>query len=258
MATTVARSHRDIIISNLHFKVPTQNQSGTGKTAYVDIDASTRQSPEFQLGDETLRVPFGARFPQGGEGGDVMNIELSLDDPEVLSFLTEWDNRCIQWIMDNPGFLGKKKISAEGAADAYTPLVKPSKSDPTKYAPLCRVKVNIGNDPKRRTDVFVADGAGGARVGSADDITPNSTVKAIISAGSIFFINRGFGVSLKAKKILVYPNTTKTDVGFRFGSDETTITTTGAAKQDVVHFDQSTVDTIPDETMREVDLADAM
>ena len=225
----LAASYRDIPMETLHYKDPQQNQSGTGKTAYIDIDQNTQRSPEFQLGEGALRCPFGARYPQGGEGGPNMNIELSLDDPEVRQFLDNWDEKNKEWIQSHPDFLGKKKVSAEAAADAYIPLVKHSKSDPEKYAPLCRVKVNVGERASQRTEIYVMDGTSSCRRGTAQDITSNCSVKAIVTAGSIFFVNRTFGLTMKAKKILVYPSDSKRDVGFRFTADEAVVGCSGEA-----------------------------
>ena len=63
----VAASHRDVVMDVLHYKDPTQNESGTGKTAYIDVDSNTRRSPEFQLGDGTPAAPSVPAFHRGAK-----------------------------------------------------------------------------------------------------------------------------------------------------------------------------------------------
>ena len=179
-----------------------------------------------------------------------MNIELSLDDPSVLEFLTKWDAKNVQWIQEHPEFLGKKKVSAEAATDAYIPMVKVSKKDPDKYAPLCRVKVNVGPREDRRTEVYVVEGSS-VRRGTADDIGRNSSLKVIVCAGSIFFVNRTFGLTMKAKKILVYPSEDRREIGFRFAEGEAGVAYGGGDGGAAAPHDD-------DDTMRDVDLSAAM
>tara|TARA_B100001142_G_C14049724_1_gene545400 strand:- start:29 stop:712 length:684 start_codon:yes stop_codon:yes gene_type:complete len=194
--------------------------------SYIDMSATDRARPKFQLA-EKMRVPFGVRDANmsGMETNNPRkNMELSVDDASVAKFFQKLDTQNIDVATANSEKWFKKKLSRDAVEQMYRTSCSP---DPNgKYAPLLRVKVGTAA-AHMPTRIFVAraTGTGGKMKytpGTIDDVTPFSHVTPIVSIGGMWFMSKGFGMSLTCTDLLVYPSDQDESQAFPFviGDDD--------------------------------------
>ena len=208
----------DIRVADMVIKPPTKNTKG-GMNAFLDLSATDRRCPHFQLA-EHMRVPFGIRRKDynDDESNPRKNMEVSLDDVDLRAFfenvdlhvLTQASENSVEW------FKAKTKLDVETLRErVYKETCKKSSEG---FAPLLRLKVTDvdGHNPTR---IFVAtsnsDGTYRYSSGTIDDVTPNSHVTPIVKMAGIWFVSKSFGLTLNCTDLLVYPSAKPSEFPFQ-------------------------------------------
>lgn len=211
------------------FDEPKKNQN-SGLNVYVK-SPETKRNPRFQF--PKCRCPFGVQDPQGDrEGGAAAaaagaaatgssrkNLELSVDEPSMVSWAQRVDERMISWITENCQALFKKEMKQSTVEALYRQLAAPSTTE--GYAPLMRIKVNASG--KQVTNVLVVRDEGDPerglplryRQGTLEEVTPHCHVIPIVEAAGLWIISKACGFTLVATDLLVFPAAKKGGFAFR-------------------------------------------
>ena len=202
----------DYDISKTVYKDPVKNSRG-GLNGYMDTSSENRSNPRFQL--EKCRTPFGISDRQQDSEFARKNLELSCDSEKMLAFFKAFDQQNVKEASKNSESWFKKSLSEEALGDTlYRWTAQESKEG--KYAPLVRIK--ISETGRKPTNIYIvyedADGKQKYRKGSADEIVKDSFVVPIIEVGGLWFVSKGFGMTLSATDLLVYPAAKKEEFGF--------------------------------------------
>ena len=221
MSRSVASQHaptaENFAFDDLVFREPVQNSHG-GTAVYIDKSATSRNTARVQL--PSCRVPFGVSW-KNWQGEDVpegkrKNMEIDLSDPAALAWAQNLDERVIKEAMAHPEWFSggkkpkKKTLSRELVETLYRPCVQTSKSDPDKYAPTMRIKVDDGAASSHRNTIVRIvteddDGNMEYEKGTLRDITRQSDVVAIVKVQGLYFVGRSsFGVTMVASDLLLW------------------------------------------------------
>ena len=213
------------------FQPPTEARSGRGKTVYINASPANGRNPSFQM--PKCRVPWGADPGLEPRPENTRwNMELSVDDEELQTFLHKIDDVALNWLVKNSVACFGKETSRLVLDDAgmYRKVVQPSKQG--GYAPLCRTKVIIGragdnNSAVRKsknnmTNVLIVTKEENGEVleympGTKDDLTPNSIVVPRVEVGGMWFISGKCGMSFVVTDVLVWPAEKQEEFPFSFG-----------------------------------------
>jgi hypothetical protein len=185
-------------------------QFGTreGKFASVKTDG---QIVRFTMGsvEKPLRAPFGISEPFDGSDSERRTLAVESEDPACVAKVREIDAAVLTAAKENcVAWLGKQ-LDDVSIGVMHTPLVKMN-AKKEDMPPLLTTKVTLG-----KTEFFVAkpgkrtsSGAAATRVGTKDDLVANSKVMLKVSATSVMFGNKQFGVSLNVDAALIFPGAT--------------------------------------------------
>ena len=195
--------YTDIDLESIYYKEPVTNSRG-GLTVYLDTNKTNKRNPRVQFAK--MRAPFGVsdRFDDNPTGRK--NLELSVEDPSQLEWLTKFDTQNVTKAAENSVKWFKSEIPAEELKNhLYRPSAKMHPED--KFPPLVRVKISTESKP---TNIYIVykDGTGKERYrrGDTSEITRDSMVTAIVDIGGLWFVQRGFGTTFLATDLLVWPN----------------------------------------------------
>lgn len=178
----------------------------------VFLHTAQKRNPMIQL--DRSRCPFGVQ--EGMEESSRKNLELSIGNPEFVAFAQALDQQNIKWTAENSQTVFKKEMNTATVEALYRTLLAPQKNG---YEPLLRLKINAPTS-KAPTNVMVVLQEGTAtqplryRPGSLEDVTPHCEVVPIVEVVGLWFIAKGFGMTLVATDLLVYPAAKKG--GFNF------------------------------------------
>ncbi len=179
-----------------------KNRNGGKFVPFVGTDGNrmfaTIQTP-------TLNIPFGISAYRNNPDSDPdsYNIDVSFrgsdSDPRVAAFLDkmrELDEYLIDAAVENSeAWFGKQK-SREVLEDTYRKLVKEHPQG--KYPAVMKVRIPM-RDGKVTCSFFDAD----RKSISMEDVAKGSTVKLIIEANQIWQVNSNWGITWKARQVLV-------------------------------------------------------
>ena len=171
----------------------------------------------LQLGtkDEPLRVPFGVSEPLNGGKAERKTMDIEVDG-DLAGMLKAIDAHVVSEAIKRPlDFFGKNLDEAAVRA-MHIPLVT------EKEGKLSTVRTKVKLGAKLPTVVRVVTGESKFRRGSADDVTKNSKVAAMVGLSSVWFATKMFGVSLNVDQLMVWPgkDTKSTDIGAFTGFDD--------------------------------------
>lgn len=155
---------------------------------------------------DRCRVPFGVQDNLEDTSSSRKNLELSISNTGFQSWASALDAQNIKWVTENSQAVFKKDMKHATVEALYRSMLTPQKGD---YAPLLRVKVNASG--RQATQVFVVEDEGDGnmplkyRPGTVDDVSPHSEVLPIVEVVGLWFIAKGFGMTLLATDLLVFP-----------------------------------------------------
>lgn len=209
--------YADVDITQWTYQEPTRNTNG-GTSVYM-TDSRTGRNPKVQF--PKCRVPFGLQDGKGENGETKQttrkNLELDVSDPTLRAWAQTLDAKNAQFVVDNSQQMFKKDMKLATVEALQRPLAPPS-SKP-QYNPLMRLKVNTAGRAPTRVMVVEEEGTSDAplqwRTGTFADLTPGCHVVPIVEVSGLWFVSKGFGMTLAATDLLVYP--TEDTVEFPFG-----------------------------------------
>ena len=196
-----AATYDSIDSEMLSFSKQLTNKNG-GK--YVVVSHAGKRL-HFQYGvDETdmMISPFGISTEYSKEDGSKLSLDLNLSDAKKQCTQGVEEKMIQEAILQGADWF-KNKANEAAIRGMHTSVIKVS-SKP-EYADRVRVKIVVhGND---QTAIFVGQVENGVlsyRSGSVDDLVKNCMVLPIVN-GSIWFMNRMWGMSLTASALIVVP-----------------------------------------------------
>lgn len=169
---------------------------------------------QYNKAGEKLFIPFDVRPSPNGRPSLDLRVGAESD---LASVMTKWDEYIVAYAVEHAQqWFGHSDI--DRIRREYNPLLKPSKDRPDqrKFDPLTRVKLD------QSTQVWKTVGTSGtdpsqpkvARA-SVDDIGIRSEAVVQATFNNVYFMASGWGVSMLAHKVLVYPDD-DADNGFNF------------------------------------------
>lgn len=201
-------SHIDL--DNLEFKTPTNNRSG-GKVVHVSTKPGSSEWKDrirFQMSEDqktNLQVAvWGLSTPLAGQDTTRRTLELSVESPELLQFLTKCDELNQKKALEMAPEWFKKSLNMEQIKNMYVPLLKPPVKEGSPYT--VRVKVKTGEYP---TKLYAVKDSNESTLnyttGTVEDLSRNSKCLVMVETVGLWFMSRQFGMSLTATEILVWP-----------------------------------------------------
>ena len=211
-----ATEYSKVDISQFVYKSPQKNKKG-GMNAYVDSSKDDPSNPKVQF--PKCRCPFGLSDKKADAGEYARrNLELSADDQGMLEWIQKFDTQNIEVAAKNSETWFRKKLSFDALSTTlYRHCAQASQKDPDKYAPLVRVKVTESG--KNMTNVFIVykdakTGEEKYKRGDFDALTKNCHVVPIVEVSGLWFVSKGFGCTLVATDLLVWPSEQEDEFGF--------------------------------------------
>lgn len=220
MHTNEPLLYNNVNVAEWVYQRAVDGKNGRGKSIYINQSSTNKSNPVFQL--PKCRVPFGVR---GGleqkPDAPRMNMELSVEDPNMIDFLKDIDQHNIRILMEqSEACFGRPKSRAVLEEGIYRSVLQYSNSG--DYAPLCRTKVcvdrsadGVGEDSKprrmRQTNVMVVEreNKDGEVVeyspGTLADIQPHCMVLTVIEVGGLWIVNGKCGFSFVVTHVMVWP-----------------------------------------------------
>lgn len=199
-----------INIDNLDYRSPTNNKNG-GKVVVVStMQGSTdwKDRIRFQMSEDeqTNRqtAVWGLGSPLPGQDASRRTLELTIESPTLLDFLTRLDehNVSVAHKMSENWF--KKQLDMEQIRNMYVSLVKAPMKEGLKHT--VRVKVKCGEYP---TNIYAASSSDTVLTYNKtthNDLSKNVKCMVIAETVGLWFMSRQFGMSLTATDIVVWPD----------------------------------------------------
>lgn len=207
-------TYRDIQVQTLEYKEPRNNPQTGGKMVNVSTVPGSndynhrlrfQMSPDCHTDLQTAL--YGVSTPMPGQLEDRRRtLELSVDNPELLTFLTELDNKNIDVATSNSESWFKKSMDRHTVENMYHSVLRmPSSAD---YKPTVRTKVKIAE--RTNTNVWVVmSGEDKEELqyarGTSADITKGCRCMVIVETSGLWFASKQFGMSLVVTDIMVWP-----------------------------------------------------
>ena len=202
---------------------PTQNlytsvRGKTGRAARVRFQMSDALlDPYAKTGIEDLpSTPFKLSEPIPGAPPNKRSLGLSIPAGNLQTFFMQLDNLNLKTVFEgrNTFFPKAKDLTKDGIEQMYTSTLRMDKEG--KYDPVVSVKVRLpdeSGDDDAVTEIFVyvrtnvqANGVPEVitRRGTQEDLKVGNRFAVTVESSGLWFLQRGFGMSLVAKQILVY------------------------------------------------------
>lgn len=207
-----------IDINALEYKQPTNNRSG-GKVVNVSTvpgSVDWKDRLRFQMSEDDKQnlqtAVWGLGTPLPGQDTSRRTLELSIESPELLTFLEQLDEKNLETAVTQSPEWFRKTLDASAVKQMYNSLVKESSKPDTK--PTVRVKVKCGDYPTNIYVVHDTDASGNLTYvkGGPEDLVRNVKCLVMVETGGLWFMSRQFGMSLTATEILVWPNRRNTGI----------------------------------------------
>jgi hypothetical protein len=201
----------DFTPSSTKFSDVKTNRAG-GKMVYPNVGGQN-----IVLQTPKLFVPFGVRQPDSDKVSSVtVTTSIKGYDQEgtaqqlFCQKLEELDRMVIKEAVNNPEWqkllgMKKNKVSEETVEMLYVPLVKQSEG----YAPNFNVKMPVEyGTTDIKTELYHKKKQIKLDLENVSEHLPRfSEVKFLMRVGSVWFINKKFGVTIRAVQAVVYPPT---------------------------------------------------
>lgn len=201
----------DVDVTKWAFGESKKNANGQGSNIRLKQSSSSMSSPQFIL--ERMRSPFGIQEPYVGdeakgerapvENSTRRNMNMNVESPQLLEWLTNLDEHLIQWATTNSASIFGRVIKRSTIEDVvFFRSLRPSKNP--NYPPSFRVKVNIAGD---KVCQFLINIPGTSEFfrGTPDDVVRGSEVIPTVLAYHLWVTPNQFGVLFLATHLLVFP-----------------------------------------------------
>lgn len=188
----------------------------------------------FQMSEDNKtnlqQAVWGLSTPLQGQDPSRRTLELTVESPELLTFLQNLDEQNIKTAVNSSQEWFRKEMDFNSIKPMYVPLAKEAQKKDQKAT--VRVKVKCGDYPTNIYVVEDVDDNGNITYskGSVDDLTKN--VKCLVMAETVglWFMSRQFGMSLTATDIMVWPNRRSTGIdAFTMSCDTKLVKQSGAS-----------------------------
>lgn len=194
------------------YKEPRKNNSG-GYQAWIDESPTAKRSPSCQL--EECTAKFGVADPQEGQENSLRrNLEISVSHEGMQKWLAGLDGQNVSVATRDSKKFFKKDYDESQVNMLYRNCLQLHE----KYDPLLRLKITIGG--RNKTNVYKVTGKDPE---TGDDIFEDADytcinkyarVVPVVSFSSMWYVSRGFGMSILCTDIMVYPNVEKKKTNF--------------------------------------------
>lgn len=185
----------------IKFSAVEKNRMG-GRMVHLQMPGADKRG-RIVLQTPVMALPFGAQPYQDPNTGDVMSwstdVSFRDNDPKVVQFMETikvLDEVMLKAAHENSAEWFGKKMAPEVLGEFYRKLVKPSNNP--LFAPTMKLKIPLVNG-EISTQVFDESKA----PKTMDYVTKGTSCRLIIELGSIWFINKSFGVSWKVLQMAV-------------------------------------------------------
>lgn len=208
MANTILKVE-DVKFSDWTFSNVRPNPNGS-KSVYINCD-----NHRINIQTPKMRIPFGLQKNQWNEGDTPkysLDLSFSSDaNPKLDAFHTLMeglDETVLKEAMEHPkDWFGKNKLSKELATELFTSVIRKYKDQETKeftgkYPDT--IKLKITKDGRYQTKCYGPDKQ---PVDMEEALKPGAQVIAIMQISQIWISTMGFGVSLIASQLKVFPPT---------------------------------------------------
>jgi hypothetical protein len=198
-------------VSELAYAPIRKNPSGS-KSVYVNTgDAGDRlRFGLYEQRTSPQTIIWDVSCPPGSDNPERLSLDVSVNSDNVAAVLRELDARNVdEAVKHSKEWLGKE-CSRASIQNMYFPLLRDSVNDGPPHA---RTKVNVGE--ARPVRVLVAHGSIQSDEldcsdGGQQDLTRNSKALVIVETNGLWFSNSGFGMSLTATDVVVWPSSSTT------------------------------------------------
>ena len=174
-----------------------------------------KRNPIIQL--DRCRCPFGIQ--DGMEESARKNLELSIGNDEFIQFARRLDAHNVQYATTKSMELFRQNMTEATVSAFYRSLLSPQKSG---YAPLLRVKINATGNQTTKVFVVTAEPTATSpmryRPGTLEEVTAHCEVLPIVEVVGLWFISKGFGMTLVATDLLVFPAPKRGGFHFSLGT----------------------------------------
>lgn len=214
--TSPITMYTDFDPRNLRFGALEKNKKG-GKFVNVSLPSSKRaiiQTPE-------VSVPFGVTANQEAATGEIQSysIEVSMRNPHdnrgiqpFLDRMLALDDVLLEAAVANSKEWFGKSMSKDVVAELLRKLVR-QPANP-QYPPQVKIKVPLSNG--KVTSRFFDENCNEV---SMDYVTKGCTVKMILELGSVWFVNKNFGVTWRLVQAAVTSRKDQFDA-YAFATDD--------------------------------------
>ena len=193
----------EAILSNIAYGECRPNQNGLGKACNMNfMDNGTPAKLIVQT--PKMYAPFGAKEWEAKEPGKAPKFDLVLNFKGNSAMMTQFtelikhiDEANITYAFDNQeAFFGEKGKSRDIIADRYSTLY--NIKDP-KYDPKLNTKLDVrqGNYQGQVYDT-------NATVQPLEYVTPQCYVQALIEFGSMWVVDKRFGMTVRTIQMMVH------------------------------------------------------
>ena len=201
---TGAQTFSNVDFKDFFRKEPKRNSNG-GFNSYIDLDSTTKQAPRIQWSECIAK--FGISEPM--EGSTRRNLELSVKDDSMLTWLRGFDRANIEHVAEYSETYFKKKLTEDVLGQTLYRYSAPDHPE-GKYEPLWRIKVQLTG--KGKTNFYKVEeevGADGKKEQvivpcDAAALQPWCRVVAITNLTGLWFVSKGFGCTYAASDVLIY------------------------------------------------------
>jgi hypothetical protein len=194
--------------SHVTISAPKTLQSGA-KQAYLNYDGGKMLMQTAQ----SMTVPFGLNCADKF-GPPEYSVDLSFrgheQNPEIKQFMEtvmELDKLMVEHAVKNSKLLFKKELTQDVVKEFYTPMLKYSKDkegNVTPYPPNIRLKLRKNENGEFMTSFYNPKGELYDKVPVEELLTKGVQVTAIMECGGVWFAGSKFGLTWRAKQVVVH------------------------------------------------------
>jgi hypothetical protein len=172
----------------------------------IKQSATNSLAPVFIL--DRMRTPFGIEDPLVEEGKAAValestrrNLTLSVDNPDLQSWLGSLDEQLIEWVFRNSTTLFGKVIKRSTVEDViYYRALRPARGE---YSPTFRVKVNIHGQNQTKFLINIP-GTTSFFQGEYTEVPRGSEVIPTVTAYNMWATANQIGITFIATHLLVF------------------------------------------------------
>jgi len=231
----IMKLHTMIDINSIHFSSVRENKTNNQKAIYMStVEGSSDPSTRIEVQLAPSHKEFVPRSKFGVDSSmnsDPYNrtVSLSVEDPSLLEWLKQLEDRVIQVGCEKSMDLWGKQMDEAQVRERFKPMLSCPSEDKPGYSPLLKVKMQIHNEMKSSneqplpTSFFVVD----LDDPQSTDIFPNGRLemhsleyesedptKIICKNSKVLPLVRfsiwkssiGFGISCRALNMILWPS----------------------------------------------------